>query len=449
MKEEPSGPGRMRISLRALLSVSGVFLALISACARGHTGDMAPVTRHLRGDRPDLAVEEFRSTFTDSTGRDRLLYLMELGNLLRLAGDYEGARNMLLQADRLSDLQRGTKIGQQIGSFLTSDLALEFRGADYENVFINYCLAVCYAAEGNMMDALVECRRVNDKLRALNTMYEGNRNRYSDDAFVRYFMGILYEKFGDLNNALIAYRNSATVYDSSYAEHYGLSAPERVRSDILRLSGRLGMMGLLDSYSSRWPELRWEGLGPDSSRGEVVVILEAGLIPPRVETSRSFQVDNRIYRVALPSIPSRSRDSYSVVIRSGDLQAAGFLAQDVTSIARKNLQDHAGRDVARAVARLTVKAGISEAGERIVEELTEENSPVSRLTGFMLSLIGAATERADLRAWLTLPSQIHVARLALPPGNRTVRVTVNGRTVFSEPVRIEPDEIHLLFLRDI
>ncbi|MFO8183108.1 MAG: hypothetical protein R6U39_02935, partial [Candidatus Aegiribacteria sp.] len=219
-----------------------IFMAvLLAGCGAGYTRDMRSVTFDLRNDRPDQAVEEFRNTFTDSTGRNRLLYLMELGNLLRLAGDYDAAERLLLEADRLSDQQRGVRLDQEAGAFLTSDLALEFRGADYEKVMINYCLAVCYAARGNMQDALVECRRVNDKLRALNVRYENNRNRYSDDAFIRYFMGILYEKSGDLNNALIAYRNSATVYDSSYARHYGITVPDRVISDILRLSSRLGM----------------------------------------------------------------------------------------------------------------------------------------------------------------------------------------------------------------
>lgn len=440
-----SGPAAFRTSL-----FSGMFLAaLLAGCGAGYTRDMRSVTFDLRNDRPDLAVVEFRNTFTDSTGRNRLLYLMELGNLLRLAGDYDAAELLLLEADRLSDQQRGLRLGQEAGAFLTSDLALEFRGADYEKVMINYCLAVCYAARGNMQDALVECRRVNDKLRALNVRYENNRNRYSDDAFIRYFMGILYEKSGDLNNALIAYRNSATVYDSSYSRHYGITVPDRVRSDILRLSSRLGMQSLVQSYSSRWPDAEWDGHGPGPASGEVVVIMEMGLIPPKEEESHTFVVDDRVYRLALPAIP-RKRPVYgSVELSSGNLSSLGFLAEDLTAIARKNLEDHAGRDIARAVARLSVKAGLSQAGEQLVEELTEEGSGAAQLTGFLLSLFGAATEQADLRAWLTLPARIYVARLSLPAGENPVEVTVNGRTVYrEESLILEPGEIRLLFLRE-
>jgi hypothetical protein len=410
---------------------------------------MRPVTSNLRMDRPDLAVEEFKENFTDSTGRNRLLYLMELGNLMRLYGNFPVAENLLLQADRLSDQQRGIELGQEIGSFLSSDLALEFRGADYEKVFINYCLAACYASENNMEDALVECRRVNDKLRALNLSYEENRNRYSDDAFIRYLMGILYEKAGDLNNALIAYRNSAAVYDSSYAVDYGISAPMRVKSDILRLSSELGMQSVYQDYSSQWPGVSWEDEGSDADHGEVVVILETGMIPSRIEKSYTFVFNDRIYRVSLPAIANKRRESWSVTLSSGRIQTSGFLAEDLAGIARKNLEDQAGRNIARAVARLAVKAGVTEAGEQLVEELTEENSGISQVTGLLLSIVGAATEQADLRAWLTLPSQIYVLRLRLPEGVHPVRVTVNGRTVLSDDsMTIDPGEIKLLFLRE-
>ncbi len=426
-----------------------VFSVVISGCASNYTRDMRHVTSSLRMDRPDQAVVEFRENFTDSTGRNRLLYLMELGNLLRLSGDYPASLNLLLQADRLSDQQRGIEIGQEVEAFLSSDLALEFRGADYEKVFINYCLAVCYASENNLEDALVECRRINDKLRALNLSYNENKNRYSDDAFIRYLMGILYEKAGDINNALIAYRNSAAVYDSSYAADYGIPAPQRVKSDILRLSNELGMHSVFQNYSASWPDVSWDDEGPDEVHGEVVVILEAGMIPPRIEKSYTFASDDRVYRVSLPAIAQKQLNTYTLSLSSGDMHSQGFLAEDLASIARKNLEDQAGRDIARAIARLVVKAGVSEAGEQIVEELTEENSGISQVTGLLLSIIGAATEKADLRAWLTLPSQIYIARLRLPEGVHSVNVIVNSRTIFyDESMSIEPGRINLLFLRE-
>jgi len=429
-----------------IAACTALALALAPGCASNYTRTMLPVTRDLRDNSAGQALTELREVFPDSTGRDRLLYLMELGNLLRLNGDYAGARLVLLEADRLSDMQRGIELGQEAESFLTSDLALEYRGADYEKVMINYCLALSYALDGNMEDALVECRRVNDKLRAMNVAYEDNPNRYSDDAFVRYLMGVLFEMSGDMNNALIAYRNSSAVYDSVYSREFALPAPDRVGSDILRLSSELGMQSVFQDYGGDQAAAGWMEQGPDSLHGEVVLILETGMIPVRTETEYTFIADGKVYRVAYPGISEIRRERYDVTLSSGSLTSHGFLAEDLAGIARENLEDHAGRDIARAVARLALKAGVAEAGEQLVEELTHDDSTVSQVAGLVLSIFGAATESADLRAWLTLPSQIYVARLRLPAGEHVVTVRAGGRFVSSpRTVTIRPWEISLIF----
>jgi len=403
----------------------------------------------LQSGNPQAALDTYRDVYPDSTGKNRLLYLMETGNLLRLSGNYAPAETALLAADRLSDTQRGIEIGQELESFLTSDRALEFRGADYEKILINYCLAVCYASTGDMEDALVECRRVNDKLTVLNSMYDTNRNRYNDDAFVRYMMGVFYESTGDLNNALIAYRNSSAVYDSSYARDYGMGTPERLKADILRLSDYLGMTGIFQNYRAKWPDVSWRGDGADENHGELVIFLELGMISEREEEAFTFTVNERVYRVALPVIPDFQSRISTVTLSSGSYSSTGFLAEDLNSIARENLEDQSGRDIVRATARVIAKAGVAEAGEQIVEELTEEGSIESELTGLVLSILGAASEGADLRAWLTLPAEIYVVRLALPAGANPLTLTVNGNVIYQDRVLdIESNSMELLFLRE-
>jgi len=406
---------------------------------------MGPVLKDLSQDYPVLAMERLREVFPDSTGRDRLLYLMELGNLARYSGQYFIAQSVLLQADRLSDLQRGTDIGQQAQSMITSDLALDFRGADYEKVFINYCLAASYAATDNIEDAAVEARRVNEKLAEINTYYGDNPNRYTEDAFVRYFMGVLYEMDGDYDDALISYRLAIEAYDSVYARDYGFSAPEQLRSDAMRLADYNGFDSLLDEFRQRWPQTGYSRFEPGT--GEIVAIVELGNISPRVERDFNVYTDDRIYRIALPVIPDFSRR-----VASGSLSAAGndcalFLVQDLDGIARENLQDEAERNVLRAAARVVLKAGVAELGENLTGQLTD-NENISSGVGLILSIFGAATERADLRAWLTLPSQIHMARLRAPQGTWPVSVTVNGRVFQHEPVAVVPGEITLVFLRE-
>ena len=422
-------------------------LVLAMSCAVAYTNTMAPVLRDMDQGLNSEAISRLKEVFPDSTGRDRLLYLMELGNLARYAGLQTVAQAVLLQGDRLSDNLRGTDLGQQAQSMVTSDLALDFRGADYEKVFINYCLASSYASSGNIEDAVVEARRVNEKLKEINTRYQSNPNRYTDDAFVRYFMGVLYEMDGDYDDALISYRLALNTYDSTYSEEYGLSAPYQLKSDAMRLANFTGFESLLSTFENQWPGVSWQGSGPTADMGEIVAVIELGNISSRRASNFSVYVDDRVYSLSLPIIPGFPRRRVIGSLSAGGRSTELFLVEDLNGIARKNLEDEAGRNVARAAARIAVKAGLASLGENITEQLTD-NENVSTGVGLVLSIIGAATEQADLRAWLTLPAQIQMARLQVVPGSWPVSVVVNGRTFSHEPVSVQAGEITLLFMRE-
>lgn len=428
---------RRRAALTALL--------LAAACSAGYTQRFAPVRLALQAGGAGAALQRFDEAFTDSTGNDRLLYLVEKGNLLRLSGRPSEAIPYLLEADRLTDLLRGTDAGEEAAALLTSDLARAYRGSDYESVLINYCLATCYTELGMTEDALVECRRVSHKLVVYNDNYDQD-NRYSDDAFVRYFAGMLFESAGDTENALVAYRNSLEVYESGYAEHYRMEVPDRVRMDVLRLTALPGFEDIHAGYAEMWPHLSWEGTGPSPGTGEVVLVVEEDLVPVRHSSVVQGRVDDRIVRIAVPSMHEPPRPSTRLMVRCGAAVAEGFLAEDLAAIAVANLEDQAGRDLAAALARAAVKTGLSYAAEELVEEATgEEDGCWSQGAGLLVGIAGAAAEQADLRAWLSLPARIHVARITLAPGTRMLRAELGQATVFDGPVEVREGGMTFLF----
>ena len=85
-------------------------LLLAAGCAVDYTETMRPVRSGLDSGLPGEALSVFDREFPDSTGGDRLLFLMEKGNLLRLAGRPGEAVPLLLEADRLSDMLRGVDL---------------------------------------------------------------------------------------------------------------------------------------------------------------------------------------------------------------------------------------------------------------------------------------------------------------------------------------------------
>ncbi len=422
------------------------FLLMLS-CAVAYTNSMTPVLHEMDSGATTEAMSTFREIFSDSTGKDRLLYLMELGNLARYAGQDNLAQTLLLRADRLSDNLRGVQLGQEAQSMITSDLALEFRGADYEKVFINYCLAASYARSGDIENAVVEARSVNEKLKEINVAHQENPNRYNDDAFVRYFMGVLYEIDGDYDDALISYRMAIETYDSVYISEYNVQVPIQLQEDAMRLAHYNGFESLYSEYQTRWPSLDWSSSGPTAEMGEVVVILELGNIASRVASDFTVYSNDRVYSIALPVIRDFPRRRVSGRFTVGSISASSFLVEDLNGIARDNLEDQAGRNVIRAAARLAIKAGVADLGENVTEQLTD-NETVSSGVGLILSIIGVATEQPDLRAWLTLPAQIQMVRMQVPPGNWPLRYSLNGRLFTGKNIQVEAGEISLVFLRE-
>ena len=74
----------------------------------------------------------------------------------------------------------------------------------------------------------------------------------------------------------------------------------------------------------------------------------------------------------------------------------------------------------RAIARAAIKYILAHAASQAVGKQFGQGWGL--LTQVGTNIIAAATEVADTRSWTTLPSQIRMARIKVPPGIHTVRV---------------------------
>jgi hypothetical protein len=108
-----------------------------------------------------------------------------------------------------------------------------------------------------------------------------------------------------------------------------------------------------------------------------------------------------------------------------DKQVTAELMENIDAIAKSSLDSRMPAIVARSVARAVVKAAASKSAQKVARNGNNSNNEASMagLIGAMAVQVAAfATERADTRSWLTLPANIHLARLSLPPGSYNVKV---------------------------
>lgn len=376
--------------------------------------------------------------------RNAVLYDFDRGMMLHLAGQYAQSNQYLARAEDRIDQLYTKSVSAETGAMLTNDNTLPYEGEDFEKVMINVFSALNYVYLGEWDEALVEARKVDHKLNLLNDQYL-KKNVYKQDALAQYLSGILYEAKGEVNDAFISYRKADEAYGDD-RKNYGTPMPPPLPADLLRTTAALGFTEEHQDYLNRFPDTPWMTEKELQSRAELIFISYTGRSPVKEDYFITAPVpDGRggtyILRVALPKfvpLPDKvgtaevhlipaDGEAASAPGTGGAISQQVFLAEDITAIAKKNLEDRIGRITAKAIARATAKYLASRAIRKGVEGTKGENSLAGFLADVGTNIYSLATEQSDKRSWRTLPDRIQMARLAAPPGTYTVEVEYYDR----------------------
>ncbi len=377
--------------------------------------------------------------------RNRLLYFMQKGAVLQLQGQYELSNQMLEQAYIYTEDYK-KNYGYEALVLVSNPMMRPYTGEDHEKVLIHYYKALNYLMLAKPQEALVEARRLNNKLNVLNDKYGDRKNRYSDDAFAHILMGIAYEMDNDINNAFIAYRNAYESYKTNYLPEFGVKAPDQLKKDLLRTASAMGFIDELQQYEK---EFGMKYNAENGQKPELIFFWHNGLGPVKSEWSMNFTVvkgqggtatfvneemglnfpfplpdngkpngglgDLKLVRVAFPKYETRkpifNSASLSVNGNSFPLEKA----EDINEIAYSILQDRMMRELGSSLLRLATKQAAEYA-------LRQENQDA----GALLSIVNALTEKADTRNWQTLPYSVWYSRVPLKAGSNSVTLKTQG-----------------------
>ncbi len=384
-----------------------------------------------------------------ATGRNRLLYLMNAGWSEHMLSDRAKSNKWLNDADlMIEDYQKN--IGLDALTLLSNPTIKPYKAESIESVMLNYYKAMNYLALNDRKDALVEARKITNKLYALNDKYKGKNNRYSDDAFAHILVGMIYEADGDFNNAFIAYRNAVETYTNIYQPNFGIATPAQLKQDVLRtayLSGKTNelrrferLFGLHYQHQKSEAQLVffWEnGFGPvkDENRLEFIQVgnssggiatfrnEELGLSFPVViskmsDKEQSALAQFHIFELAFPKYLTRPPIYHTAELQANGQSYALSLAEDVNAISFKTLKDRMLREIGSGIARLVSKKAV----EAVVRN---ENKDVGAVVG----ILNAITEVADTRNWQTLPYSISYVRIPLKVGENTMTLKLKSQGI--------------------
>jgi hypothetical protein len=334
-------------------------------------------------------------------GRDSLLYTLDLALALHSAGRFDESTKYFREADRLAEIKDYTSLSKEAGSLLTSENIKDYKAEDFENVLINAYLAMNYALQGNREDALVEARRVNQKIYLM--VSEGKR-KYQQSAFARYLSAVLYEADGNYGDAYIDYKNTHDL--APWVPSLG--------QDLWRCAKLTG----IDEDMEKWDQeyhltaadhqnaLR---AGPKSGLGEIVVIYENGISPKKYP--------NPAFRTLPKFYPRFNPVRGAAVIVNGQPTVNTFVLDDIEQKAIENLDEKYGGMIAKKIGGIVAKEAV---GDVVANETHSE------ILGALTKLAFYASDQADVRSWNLLPRDLQMARIQIAPGSYQVHVAPFG-----------------------
>jgi hypothetical protein len=395
-------------------------------------------------------VRENRHIFGDKSS---VLYNLDMGLLNHYAGEYDSSISYFFAAEKEIEDLYTKSISQQVLSFVLNDNIIPYDGEDFEKVLINIFLALNFAQKGMNDDALVEARKVDLKLREYARKYE-EKNTYKEDAFIRYISGVLYESNGEINDAFISYRQAYEAYDV-YSKEYGTPAPSFILDDLVRTAALLSFTDEVSRYQSLGGQPYINGATPD---GSLLVLTYTGKGPIKKQERPTVSIPDssgvlHTFQIALPKFIPRysgnTRYDVAAISHSDTITTATELAENITAIAEKSLNDRLAMIYLKSGGRALLKFLAS---EKMKSEMKKDKNETKNFLGSLaIDLVVGATEQADLRTWRTLPAQIHIARLNLPPGEYILRVNESGKNSYLkvDSVNVHPGKTSFIIVVDI
>lgn len=389
------------------MTLAFVFLtAMMSGCATfDRQADQArSLIRNSKADQVLAAYKEKAWKESD----DQLVYLFDYGTAAHIAGQYQESNRALILADKLSEVKDYHSLSRITGSLLLNEGLVQYKGDDYEKVLVNAVLALNFLMLDQHDEALVETRKLNQKL--YHYKFDAKRD-YEQNPFAYYLAAMIWEADRKYDDAYIDYKKVYELFP-----RYG-----PVKEDLIRLAALAQRPEELSKWQKQFPDVKAKKEWRDKKHGELVLIYQQGWGPRKRPDPASPRMP-KLY-------PIYSHTDQANLVVEGVGETKSEFLYSVESTAIKTLADQYAGLAAKRVAGIATKAVVA-------DQLRQKNETLGQLAWIGMNL----ADRADTRQWSTLPETFQIARMYLPAGTYKVRVeglTDNGKKSGEEMAPVE------------
>ena len=404
---------------KALLAVCAVVLC--SACGAPSLRYKYQVNKLAAQGNFAQAADYVKDKAKSSYGaRDEILYDLDRGALLHDAQNAPESDLLLAAAQQHITDSYTKSVSASASRLVVNDLTTPYYAANYETALTFFYRAMNFLQQNDVMSAGVEARKAVfflDHLRGDKT------HGYNDDPFVQYMASVIFESTGELSDARIARTNALKAY-----EKRGWSKPDFAVPTDWQNYGEVIVVhyvGQVPLKKSQTVQVAWHKL---MSMADSPV--EGQAIAPEVQNAVRAGLTGSAVTIAYPVVepqPYLVTGSYLAV------NGQRFKMQKMTDVAElmhQDLREKLPGIWFRLATRAVLKRVAAVQARHAVDGSSKEGKKwgsAGWMAEMAVSLLSAATEKADTRQWFTLPAEIYMTRAFVAPGTQNITLQLTDK----------------------
>ncbi|MBK7878441.1 MAG: hypothetical protein IPJ77_22525 [Planctomycetes bacterium] len=399
-----------RFSLRrgAVVSTWRLLVVLYVVAWSAGCASYTERTREALADFERGQFDRAYSTFRESkeTGSE-FLSGAEAGTVALVAGRFDDsvreldrAMAVTQDAEREALLSAGN-LEDWLLSWTLNEGVKRYVGEGYERALLHATAAIARLGKGDLEGARVESRRANQLLESEEELY---KKEYMAGGLGHFLSALFYELDGKPDEAFIDYARMRS-------KGVGLALAGSALVRLGRVLGRDDEVEELERQFGAHQPL------PEGA-ASIVVIGGIGMGPFKREHSLLIPTPDGVLSWSVPTFERRPTlvGDLELSVEGGDTPVRTIVVEDVGVVAKENLEDRLLMLSAKSAVRAVLK-------RELTQKLESEAGLLGRIAGDVFSIL---TERADLRSWTTLPDTWQAARVFVPAGSHSMRLSARG-----------------------
>lgn len=393
----------MTAFLKRSVVMAGLFLFSLGtiSCAT-YQSKVADSRNYLKLGQYDLAEKSLEPLAKKEDG-DQLVYLLDYSVALQMSGKIKESSLALQKADRLAEIQDYTSLTREAGSLLLNQEMVQYKGDSFEKFYINAYAALNYLELGQLDEALVETRRMNEKYVKINSE---DRKTFEKNVFGKYLSAMIWEANQNWDDAYIA-------YDDAYKLDPTIPF---ISADLIRSAKRARRMDAYKVWKKSFPEVAEKKEWYDKNYGELVIIYEQGWGPRKAQVGGQGIYAGGYNPPILQPVYNTVLGMKATVSGVGEFDSR--MVYNVERAAIETLQHDYAWLSAKRIGAFATK-------EIVADQIRQQNEALGNVAWLAMQL----SERADLRQWSTLPQSVQLVRVPLKAGSYNISLqgtTANG-----------------------